>query len=153
MLLEVWLQPPSFDPLRFAIDLWHTRRYGLQSIFSSFSILFPKIFQHIWEKKSQTCSILFSTLFHIKKSLQLFIKVLEQLDLLTRILSTVFLKHFSLNQHFSHGVAMYSCIFLSPMSTFPGLSLANTGHMTSRSYEVCWLMKGLKICQPNSSFS
>ena len=36
---------------------------------------------------------------------------------------------------------------------FPGLSLANTGHMTSWSYELCWLMKGLKICQPNFSFS
>ena len=44
MLIEVWLQPPSFEALRFAIDLGHTTRYGLQSTFPPFFHTFSQFF-------------------------------------------------------------------------------------------------------------
>ena len=59
MLIEVW-----FEALRLDIDLWHTGRYGLQSLFHIFHT-FLHTFQHFFQKKSQfyTFAHTFSILF------------------------------------------------------------------------------------------
>ena len=71
---------------------------------------------------------------------------------LSRFFSTV-LQHFSLNQLFSQGVAMYSCLVLPPYAIFPGLSLVNTSHSQSHSHswscKLVWVMIPLKICPSN----
>ena len=71
---------------------------------------------------------------------------------LSRFFSTV-LQHFSLNQLFSQGVAMYSCLVLPPYAIFPGLSLVNTSHSQSHSHslscKLVWVIIPLKICPSN----
>ena len=59
-----------------------------------------------------------------------------------------FFHHFSLNQRFSQGVITH-VLFSLPINFFPGLSSANTGHMTHCSCELCWPMKSLEICPQN----
>ena len=72
--------------------------------------------------------------------------------ILSRFFSTV-LQHFSPNQLFSQGVAMYSCLVLPPYAIFPGLSLVNTSHSQSHSHslscKLVWVIIPLKICPSN----
>ena len=99
-----------FGGIYYKLFYLHSKMVDLQILINLVLIIYYEQSRNL-----QLVQYFFNT---FSQNLQLFIEVLEQIDLLTRILSTVFFKHFSLNQHFSQGVAMYSCIVLSPNAMF-----------------------------------
>ena len=112
MLIEVWLQPPLFEALRFAINLRHITRYGLQSTFPPFSPYFLHFF---------------NTFFYI------FLHFLHIFTNFSDAFSNIF-SHISMNwptgpiQSKSRDVRLFVCLFAPLDAVFLGLSPALRSH-------------------------